>query len=166
MALLLGRQRSKKASPIDQINKDNVAPAENRMAPPRAEPRVCSGNLQVRPVTTSRDADHGERGALRLECGCSPRRSIRKTDRRCGQKIPAKGVRGSTANRGLAYWSEEPNLRLLTYTNSFLYALDPKTGRRFRTSALAAGSISLRGWDRWRARIAGIRPRSSFATSS
>src|SRR5215475_9689566 len=48
------------------------------------------------------------------------------------QKVPPEGVRGSTANRGLAFWSEGNESRLLTYTNSFLYALDPKTGEPFQ----------------------------------
>jgi len=44
------------------------------------------------------------------------------------QRTPPEGVRGSSANRGVAYWQQGREARLFSYTNNFLYALDPKTG--------------------------------------
>ena len=40
-------------------------------------------------------------------------------------------IRGS-ANRGVAYWGEGADARVITFRNRYLYALNPKTGRAHR----------------------------------
>ena len=43
------------------------------------------------------------------------------------QKSGDEGLRGS-ANRGVAYWGEGGDARIITFRNQYLYALNPKTG--------------------------------------
>ncbi|MBL4821764.1 MAG: PQQ-binding-like beta-propeller repeat protein [Gammaproteobacteria bacterium] len=41
----------------------------------------------------------------------------------------AEGLRGGTATRGVAYWSEGAEARVLVQRSTYLYALDPETGK-------------------------------------
>jgi len=43
------------------------------------------------------------------------------------QNIPPEAVVGG-AKRGVAYWGEGAEARILSYTGTYLYALNPKTG--------------------------------------
>ena len=63
------------------------------------------------------------------------------------------------ANRGVAYWGEGPQARIITYRNEYLYALDPHTGELgCRGLANTAESIFQRGWASTRKVITGTRP--------
>ena len=126
--------RSTKYSPLDQINKDNVAKLRVAWRRPQADPPLLdgeSGHPPVEPI--HRDADHGERRALRarwLRSGRGDR--SRRPARRCGRRsrwCPAPdGLQGGGAHWGVAYWSQGAEARIFSTRAQYLFALDAKTG--------------------------------------
>ena len=57
------------------------------------------------------------------------------------QKAGDDGQRG-TSNRGVAYWGEGAEARIITFRNQRLYALDPKTGEPIASFG-TGGSVTL-----------------------
>jgi quinoprotein glucose dehydrogenase len=152
-----GDNGSKKYSPLDQINKDNVGRLKIAWRRPALSAEFAASNPQLRVTNNYRATPIMVNGVLYASNAVGLAEAF---DPETGktlwtQKVPAEGVRGSTANRGLAYWSEGNEARLLTYTNSFLYALDPKTGEPFQNFGdggkvdLAAGMGPLMRTYRW-----------------
>ena len=45
------------------------------------------------------------------------------------QQVPESELPVGSANRGVAYWSQGANGRILTFRNQYLYALDARTGK-------------------------------------
>jgi glucose dehydrogenase len=125
-----GDNGSQKYSPLDQINKDNVGRLKIAWRRPAMSAEFAAANPQIRPTNNYRATPIMVNGVLYASnaVGLAEAFDPESGHTIWSQKEPSEGVRGSTANRGLAYWSEGSEARLFTYTNNFLYALDPKTG--------------------------------------
>jgi glucose dehydrogenase len=125
-----GSNGSTKYSSLDQINKANVSQLRVAWRRPSLSAEFLAANPQVRPTNNYRATPIMVGGVLYASSGVGLAEAF---DPETGktlwtQKVPPEGVRGSTANRGLAYWSEGSEARLITYTNGFMFALNPKTG--------------------------------------
>lgn len=128
-----GDNGARKYSPLDQIRRDNVG--QLRIAwrrphldaslatgtPPRLSNNFRSTPLMVNGVMYASNAvglveafDPGTGKTLWM------------------QKPGPEGLIG-TSNRGVAYWGEGAEARLITHRNQRLYALDPKTGEPIAT---------------------------------
>ena len=88
-------------------------------------------------TTSARRRSWSTACSTRRTASASPKRSIRRPARRCGCRSPAPmdgpiAIRGS-ANRGVAYWGEGADARIITFRNRYLYALNPKTGEPIPT---------------------------------
>src|SRR5262245_34848598 len=128
-----GDNGSKKYSPLDQINKDNVGRLKVAWRRPALSADFVAANPEIKPTNNFRATPIMVNGVLYASNAVGLAEAFDPETGKTiwSQKVPPEGVRGSSANRGLAYWSEGTQARLLTYTNSFLYALDPKTGESF-----------------------------------
>src|SRR5262249_25328379 len=139
-----GDNGSKKYSPIDQINKDTVGRLKIAWRRPALSPDFAAANPQIRPTNNFRATPIMVNGVLYASnaVGLAEAFDPETGKTLWSQKAPPEGLRGSTANRGLAFWSSGNEARVLTYTNSFLYALDPKTGEPFHDFG-AGGRVDL-----------------------
>lgn len=129
-----GDNGSTKYSPLDQINKSNVAQLKIAWRRPMLSPEFRAANPQVRPTNNYRATPIMVGGLLYASKGVGLAEAFDPATGKTvwSQAIPAEGLRGSTANRGLAYWSDGGESRLFTYINNYLYALNPKTGEPYK----------------------------------
>ena len=128
-----GDNGARKYSPLDQIRPDNVGTLQiawrrphldaslTTGAPPRVSNNFRSTPLMVNGVLYASNA-------VGLAEAFDP--ATGKT--LWVQKPGDDGLRG-TSNRGVAYWGEGAEARLITHRNQRLYALDPKTGEPIAT---------------------------------
>ena len=126
-----GDNGAKRYSPLAQITKENVStlqiawrrphldPALSGLVPPsfRLSNNFRSTPLMVRGVLYASNAI-GLTEAFDPETG--------KT--LWVQKPGGEDLRGSTSNRGVAYWSQGADERLFSFRGHSLFALNPKTG--------------------------------------
>ena len=127
-----GDNGAKKYSPLDQINKDNVAKLRVAWRRPHIDPDLLAGyqgqalrlsnNFRSTPIMVNGVlyASNAVGLAEAFDAGTGKTLWL--------QKPGPEGIRGGTSNRGVAYWSDASGGRLLTHRNQYLYALDPKTG--------------------------------------
>jgi len=130
-----GDNGAKKYSPLDQINKDNVAKLRVAWRRPHIDPELLAG-YQGQPLRLSnnfRSTPIMVNGVLYASNAVGLAEAF---DPGTGktiwlQKPGPEGIRGGTSNRGVAYWSDASGGRILTHRNQYLYALDPRTGEPF-----------------------------------
>ena len=128
-----GDNGARKYSPLDQIRPDNVGKLQiawrrphldaslTTGAPPRVSNNFRSTPLMVNGVLYASNA-------VGLAEAFDP-----ATGKTLWVQQPGDdGLRG-TSNRGVAYWGEGAEARLITHRNQRLYALDPKTGEPIAT---------------------------------
>ena len=121
-----------KYSPLDQINKTTVGRLSVAWRRPHVDPSLLAG-LQGPPLripNNFRSTPIMVKGVLYASNAVGPAEAF---DPETGktiwlQKPGTDGVRGGSSNRGVAYWSDGSDERILTYRNEYLYALNPKTG--------------------------------------
>jgi quinoprotein glucose dehydrogenase len=103
-------------SPLVQINRSNVKQLRVAWTYDSGE----QGGLQTSPLVVD--------GAL---YGITPTQKIFAVDAATGKELWKfdSGIKGMQPDRGLAYWSEKEDKRILVGVMNFLYALDAKTGR-------------------------------------
>jgi glucose dehydrogenase len=133
-----GDNGSTKYSPLDQINKANVANLKIAWRRPQVDPSLLQG-ATVRIFNNFRSTPIMVGGVLYASNGVGLAEAF---DPETGntlwvQKPGTDGtgtdaIRGS-ANRGVAYWGEGGDARIITFRNRFLYALNPKTGEPITT---------------------------------
>lgn len=128
-----GDNASTKYSPLDQINKSNVANLKIAWRRPQVDASLLQG-ASVRLLNNFRSTPIMVDGILYASNGVGLAEAF---DPESGktlwvQKPDAEGMRGS-ANRGVAYWGEGAEARIITFRNRYLYALDPKTGDPIKT---------------------------------
>jgi quinoprotein glucose dehydrogenase len=126
-----GNNGANKYSPLDQINKDNVGQLHIAWRHPALSDAFKAANPQVRLFNNFRATPIMVNGMLYASNGVGLAEAF---DPATGtllweQAMPAEGVRGSTANRGVAWWGEGDEGRIFTYVNDWLYALNPATGQ-------------------------------------
>ena len=123
-----GDNGSTKYSPLDQIDRSNVASLKVAWRRPQVDASLLQGT-PVRLLNNFRSTPIMVGGILFASNGVGLAEAF---DPETGktlwvQKPNADGMRGS-ANRGVAYWGEGADARIITFRNRYLYALNPKTG--------------------------------------
>ena len=103
-------------SPLSQINRSNVKQLQVAWTYDTGE----QGGVQTSPLVVD--------GVL---FGISPSQKIFAVDAATGRELWKfdSGIKGMQPDRGLAYWSDKDNKRILVGVMNFLYALDAKTGK-------------------------------------
>jgi glucose dehydrogenase len=101
---------------LSQINRSNVKQLQVAWTYDTGE----QGGLQTSPLVVD--------GVL---YGISPTQKIFAVDAATGKELWKfdSGIKGMQPDRGLAYWSEKGDKRILVGVMNFLYALDAKTGK-------------------------------------
>lgn len=129
-----GDNGSTKYSPLDQINKSNVASLKIAWRRPQVDASLLRG-APVRLLNNFRSTPIMVDGVLYASNGVGLAEAF---DPETGKTIWVQqpGVDGSgntdpirgSGNRGVAYWGEGAEARVITFRGPFLYALNPKTG--------------------------------------
>ncbi len=103
-------------SSLAQINRGNVQDLQVAWTFDSGE----TGGLQTNPIVVD--------GVL---YGITPTQKIFALDAATGKPLWKfdSGIRGTQPDRGLAYWSDGPDKRILTGVMNFVYALDAATGK-------------------------------------
>jgi quinoprotein glucose dehydrogenase len=158
-----GDNGATKYSPVDQINKNNVATLGVAWRRPHVSAEILAQDPTLRVGNNFRSTPIMIGGVLYASNGLGLAEAI---DPETGktiwmQKPGPDGLRGATSNRGVAYWAQGPgNLgndvaRILTFRNQFLYALDVRTGEPIPTFGdggkvnLSVGLSPIAGSWRW-----------------
>lgn len=104
-------------SPLKQIDRENVSRLEVAWSYDTAD---GAGDPQTQPIMVD--------GVL---YGVTPSHKIVALDAATGKLLWRfdSGIRGRGPNRGLAYWTDGHDRRIFADVQSFVYALDAKTGR-------------------------------------
>jgi glucose dehydrogenase len=134
-----GDNASTKYSPLDQIDKSNVAALKIAWRRPQVDASLLQGPA-VRLLNNFRSTPIMVDGVLYASNGVGLAEAF---DPATGKTMwvqqpgvdgagPTDPIRGS-ANRGVAYWGEGAEARIITFRNRFLYALNPKTGEPIET---------------------------------
>ena len=128
-----GDNGATKYSPLEQINQSNVAALKVAWRRPQVDASLLQG-ATVRLLNNFRSTPIMVDGVLYASNGVGLAEAF---DPETGktlwvQKPGEEGMRGS-ANRGVAYWGEGADARIITFRNRFLYALNPKTGEPIAT---------------------------------
>ena len=123
-----GDNGATKYSPLDQIDKSNVANLKLAWRRPQVDADLLAAN-PVRLLNNFRSTPIMVHGVLYASNGVGLAEAF---DPGTGktlwvQKPDGEGMRGS-ANRGVAYWGEGADARIITFRGRYLYALDPNTG--------------------------------------
>ena len=111
-----GRPAGDHYSKLTQINRGSVAQLRVAWTYDTGE----TGGLQTSPIIVD--------GVL---YGCTPSQKIIALDAASGKLLWKfdSGIKGTQPDRGLAYWSEGSERRILAGVMNYLYALDPATGK-------------------------------------
>ena len=115
-------------SSLAQINRSNVKQLQVAWSYDTGE----HGGLQTSPLMVD--------GVL---YGISPTQKIFAVDAATGKEFWKfdSGIKGMQPDRGLAYWADKDDKRILVGVMNFLYALDAKTGKPIPSFGPTAASI-------------------------
>jgi quinoprotein glucose dehydrogenase len=111
-----GSQEYQHYSPLAKVNRANVKQLQIAWSYDTGE----QGGLQTSPLMVD--------GML---YGISPTQKIFAVDAATGKELWKfdSGIKGMQPDRGLAYWADKDDKRILVGVMNFLYALDAKTGK-------------------------------------
>lgn len=111
-----GTPENNRYSPLDQINRKNVSQLAVSWTFDTGE----EGGLQTSPIEVE--------GML---YGITPTQKVFALDAATGKLVWkfASGIKGTQPDRGLAYWSDGKDKRILAGVMNFVYALDAATGQ-------------------------------------
>jgi quinoprotein glucose dehydrogenase len=126
-----GDNGSTKYSPLAQITKDNVARLRIAWRRPAVDPAVLERNPKLRPANNFRSTPIMVGGLLYASNGIGLVEAFNAASGATVwvQQVPESELASSgTANRGVAYWGQGGNGRILTFRNQYLYALDARSG--------------------------------------
>jgi quinoprotein glucose dehydrogenase len=133
-----GDNGSTKYSPLDQIDKSNVASLKIAWRRPQVDASLLHG-ATVRVFNNFRSTPIMVGGVLYASNGVGLTEAFDpETGKTLWVQKPGDDgtgtdpIRGS-ANRGVAYWGEGSDARIITFRNRYLYALDPNTGEPIAT---------------------------------
>ena len=126
-----GDNGSTKYSPLAQITKDNVARLRIAWRRSQVDPSLLEQNPKLRPGNNFRSTPIMVGGVLYASNGVG---LVEAFDPATGrtiwvQQVPESELPAGSANRGVAYWSQGANGRIVTFRNHYLYALDARTGK-------------------------------------
>jgi quinoprotein glucose dehydrogenase len=130
-----GDNGSTKYSPLSQIDRTNVARLRVAWRHPQIAPDFLAANPTIRVSHNFRSTPIMVNGVLYASNAVGAAEAINATTGATiwTQKVPADGLRGASSNRGVAFWGDGADARILTYQNHLLYALNPKTGEPIPT---------------------------------
>ncbi|MEM9176444.1 MAG: PQQ-binding-like beta-propeller repeat protein [Myxococcota bacterium] len=118
----LGDLASRQWSGLDRIDRDNVHRLERAWTYRAGAPESSGLQMQVNPIVVG--------GVL---YGVSPNLTLFALDASTGEELwrfdPGTGSWLASASRGVAFWSEGDNERIVFGAQRFLYAIDARTGR-------------------------------------
>lgn len=125
-----GTPENNHSSPLRQINRKNVSKLEVAWTLDTEE----TGGLQTSPIEV--------KGVL---YGITPTQKIFAVDGATGKLLWKfdSGVKGTQPDRGLSYWSDGKDSRIIVGVMNFIYGLDPATGKPIPTFG-KDGRIDLR----------------------
>ncbi len=125
-----GDNGSTKYSPLDQINRNNVSQLKVAWRRPFLSAEFRAANPDIKPSNNFRATPIKVGGVVYASTGVGLAQAFDPVTGRTiwEQRTPPEGVRNGIVPRGIAYWQEGSEARVFTYTNNFLYALNPKTG--------------------------------------
>jgi quinoprotein glucose dehydrogenase len=147
---------STKYSPLDQINRANVGTLRVAWRRPQVPPDIPLSPA-LRPNNSFRATPIMVDGVLYASNGIG---LVEAFDPATGATIWVQQpgddpLRGSASVRGVAYWTDGREHRVISYRNQYLYALDAKTGQPIasfgaggRVDLTAGSDPRARGW-RW-----------------
>jgi glucose dehydrogenase len=129
-AMIGGSPANLHYSDLDQINRGNVANLTVAWTYDTGE----AGGLEVTPLVID--------GVL---YGLTPRQEIFALDATSGKQLWkfSSGINGTQPNRGLTWWTDGKERRLLCGVMNYLYALDPATGMPIKSFG-KGGRVDLR----------------------
>ncbi len=136
-----GDNAATKYSPLDQIDRDNVASLRIAWRRPQVDPGLLEGATGVRIFNNFRSTPIMVGGVMYASNGVGLAEAFDPATGKTfwvqkpgadGMLGSADGLRGS-ANRGVAYWGDGDDARIITFRNRSLYALDPRTGEPIRS---------------------------------
>jgi quinoprotein glucose dehydrogenase len=138
-----GDNGSTKYSPLAQITKDNVARLRVAWRRPHLDPSLLAINPGLRPGSNFRSTPIMVGGLLYASNGVG---LVEAFDPATGktiwiQRVPDAELPGSS-NRGVAYWRDGGDGRILAVRNQYLYALNARTGEPIADFG-AAGRVNL-----------------------
>ena len=138
-----GDNGARKYSPLDRIRRDNVAGLRIAWRRPHVDPTLLAGKPAPQLSNNFRSTPIMVDGVLYASNGVGLAEAFDPgTGRTIWVQEPgADGLRG-TSNRGVAYWGEGAEARVITFRNRYLYALDPKTGKQISGFG-KAGAVDL-----------------------
>ena len=151
-----GDNASTKYSPLTQIDAANVARLDVAWRRPAVDPAFAAANPTLAATRNFRSTPIMVNGMLYASNGLG---FVEAFDPSTGktlwvQKLDPSDITGGT-NRGVAYWGDGAEARVISYTGRYLYALNPKTGEPltvFGTGGrvdLSAGLPPLQAQYRW-----------------
>jgi glucose dehydrogenase len=128
-----GDNGSTKYSPLDQINRSNVMKLRVAWRHPQIDAEFLAAHPNLRLSNNYRSTPIMARGVLYATNAVGLAEAFDpETGRTLWRQKATGDLSGNPglggAIRAVAYWSEGPEARILTYQKQYLYALDPKTG--------------------------------------
>jgi quinoprotein glucose dehydrogenase len=125
-----GDNGATKYSPLAQITKENVARLRVAWRRPHLDPSLLDTNPRLRPGNNFRSTPIMVGGVLYASNGIGLVEAFNPATGRTiwVQQVPAGELPVGSSNRGVAYWGQGGNARILTFRNQYLYALDARTG--------------------------------------
>jgi quinoprotein glucose dehydrogenase len=142
-----GDNGASKYSPLDQINKDNVAELRVLWRHPQVDPALIAANPQLRPSNRYMSTPIMADGVLYVTNGIGLAEAIDpETGKTIWTQRPVvpgpEGLIGGTISKGVAYWRNGEEARILTVRQQYLFALDARNGEPFRDFG-DAGKVDL-----------------------
>lgn len=124
-----GDNAATKYSALDQIDKDNVARLRVAWRRPHLDPGLLAGGARAPVSNNFRSTPIMVNGVLYASNAVGLAEAFDPgTGKTLWVQSPGKDGLQGTSNRGVAYWGAGDEARIITFRNSSLYALDPKTG--------------------------------------
>ena len=123
--------RATKYSPLDQINKDNVASLRVAWRRPQVDPAMLAANPALRLSNRYTATPIMVDGVLYAPTASAlSKRWIRRPARRYGRRSRRRRRTGcgGSAHRGVAYWGQGCRGAHPHHSAQYLFALNPKTG--------------------------------------
>jgi quinoprotein glucose dehydrogenase len=125
-----GDNAARKYSPLDQIHRGNVSGLRIAWRRPHLDPSLTVGTTtNLRLSNNFRSTPIMVNGVMYASNAVGLAEAFDPSTGKTlwVQKPGDDGLRG-TSNRGVAYWGEGAEARIITFRNQTLHALDPKTG--------------------------------------
>jgi len=128
-----GDAGSTKYAPLDQINKTNVSKLHVAWRRPAVDPTLAAGDPKLRIAPNFRATPLMVDGVLYAPNGIGLAEAFEPaTGKTLWVQEPfAPGELAGDSTRGVAYWTDGRDQRIVVQRGEYLYALNAKTGQRY-----------------------------------